>query len=308
MKDLGPIDITHRARVADKLQQFPPIISEQTFTNCFVWRETRPLRLIETEGILLIVWERGDQSMLLGPPVGSAAIEAIADALTSAELKPLTAIERAPETALALLPLEGWTSAPDTNNADYVYRREELAELAGRRFHKKRNLISQCLTEHDPSYEPITRENLDEVRDMQKRWCAQRNCGKDHALCGEYRAVIQTLEHFEALDLIGGALRVKGRIEAFSIGEGLNADTAVVHFEKAMGDFKGLYQVMNQRFCQEALSGFTFVNREQDLGIPGLRQAKESYFPDHRIMKYVLARTGIDLIPPHEAEQRCQEP
>jgi hypothetical protein len=78
-------------------------------------------------------------------------------------------------------------------------------------------------------------------------------------------------------------------VEAFSIGEALNPRTAVVHFEKAMTDYQGLYQLMNMWFCEYGLAGFEYVNREQDLGVPGLRKAKESYLPDHMVEKHSAA-------------------
>ena len=100
------------------------------------------------------------------------------------------------------------------------------------------------------------------------------------------RALREGLDHFEDFGLICGAVRVEGRIEAFSFGEALNENTAVVHFEKAMSGFPGLYQVINHWFCRYGLVEFEFVNREQDLGVPGLRQAKQSYHPHHMVEKF----------------------
>jgi hypothetical protein len=121
---------------------------------------------------------------------------------------------------------------------------------------------------------------------MLDRWCAARNCGVDPGLCDEYRAIRQLLEHYEQLDVTGAAVRVDGAVQAFSMGEALSPDTAVIHVEKAMPDIEGLYQVMNQWFCRDQLGGFDYVNREQDLGVPGLRKAKLSYHPHHMVKKF----------------------
>ena len=88
--------------------------------------------------------------------------------------------------------------------------------------------------------------------------------------------------------MIGGAVVVDGRIEAFAIGERLNPATAVVHFEKANPEMRGMYQLINQWFVRNELSDYMYVNREQDLGIEGLRKAKESYHPHHMVRKFTV--------------------
>ena len=123
---------------------------------------------------------------------------------------------------------------------------------------------------------------------MMKNWCEKRECGKDTGLCSEYMAINETLNNFEALGVIGAIIKIENHVAAFTIGEALNNNTAVVHFEKAMPEFIGLYQVINQMFCQNHLAQFEFINREQDLGIEGLKKAKESYFPDHLVEKYIV--------------------
>ena len=96
------------------------------------------------------------------------------------------------------------------------------------------------------------------------------------------------LTHFEDLGFQGGAIVIDSRLEAFSLGEALNENTAVIHIEKANPDIPGLYAAMNQRFCQNAWPSMDFINREQDLGLEGLRKAKESYHPHHMTNKYTL--------------------
>jgi hypothetical protein len=90
-------------------------------------------------------------------------------------------------------------------------------------------------------------------------------------------------------------VKVNGKVEAFTFGERLNHDTAVVHIEKANPEINGLYAVVNQLFCREVLSGFKFVNREQDLGLEGLRRAKESYHPHHMVEKYRVTASNYAI-------------
>ena len=114
---------------------------------------------------------------------------------------------------------------------------------------------------------------------MQKRWCASRSCTSEPALCNEYASILSMFKNFKELDLIGGAIRVDGEIQAFAIAEQLGPGIAVCHFEKALSGIQGLGPLINQWFALYGLKDFTFINREQDLGIPGLRQAKQSYRP-----------------------------
>ncbi len=103
---------------------------------------------------------------------------------------------------------------------------------------------------------------------------------------GEWTAIGVALKDFQALNLTGGVIIVHDRVEAFTCAELLNATTAVVHLEKANPEFRGLYPAINQQFCQQAWAGVDFINREQDLGEPGLRTAKLSYHPHHLVEKF----------------------
>jgi len=290
---LHPLSLDDRLSVTEYLQKFPPEISEQTFTNLFAWRNPRPIWIDEFKESLLFFAETKTGLALLGNPVGLVSLPEVlkhyGSRITGAERFPK---EKLPDTAQ----LHGSIVIEDRDNADYVYRREDLATLSGRHFTKKRNHINQCLAAYDCSYELITPETISECLAMQNRWCAARNCKTEPGLCGEYQAIEETLKHYTELPLTGGAIRIEGIIEAFTVGEALNPATAVCHFEKAMTNFHGLSQLINQWFAQNNLADFTYVNREQDLGIPGLRRAKESYSPDHLVEKVriILPESSTD--------------
>jgi hypothetical protein len=117
-----------------------------------------------------------------------------------------------------------------------------------------------------------------------------RECVENPNLLSEDYAVRRALTNFNELDYMGGAIMVNGRMEAFSLGELLNPDTAVIHIEKANPDIPGLYTAINQLFAENGWPDTEFINREQDLGIDGLRKAKESYYPHHMVNKYTIAR------------------
>lgn len=287
------------------LRRFPPEISEHTFTNLFAWLEDRKVMLAETRDTLLVAHERDDGRSLLGPPVGPAPLGELLEDLAASGVEHA---ERIPAETAEALRGAGLRAQSDRDNFDYVYRTEDLAELPGRAYHRQRNLVNQCLSRHDCTYCEITADMLDEVAAMQDRWCEERDCGRSPGLCAEYRAIHRTLSHYAGFELRGAAIRIEGRIEAYTVGEALSPDTAVVHFEKAMTQFTGLYQVINKWFCARGLADFDFVNREQDLGIPGIRRAKESYHPHHMVEKFIAAPSERQLRAlPAAAEGRCTE-
>ena len=107
-------------------------------------------------------------------------------------------------------------------------------------------------------------------------------------LRAEASAVEEVLANADALGVTGGCIEVDGQVEAFTLGELLNPETVVIHIEKANAAFHGLYQVINQQFLEQSWPNIEYVNREQDLGVPGLRKAKESYLPHHMVEKFVV--------------------
>ncbi len=299
--NLRPLTLDHRLFVTEYLRRFPPVISELTFTNLFAWRHTRSIWIDEFRESLLFFAETTTGMVLLGNPVGPISLAEIFDAYGN-RISEAIRFPKEKLTDISLPP--GATVVEDRDNADYVYRREDLASLAGRHFTKKRNHINQCLAAYDCQYEMITPETIPECLAMQDRWCAARDGKTEPGLCGEYRAIVETLRNYREFPLTGGAIRIDGTIEAFAVGERLNPSTAVWHFEKAMPQFHGLGQLINQWFTRENLAGYAYVNREQDLGIPGLRRAKESYSPDHLEEKVRVILPGANIEKAHN-QQAC---
>nr|HPM41268.1 phosphatidylglycerol lysyltransferase domain-containing protein [bacterium] len=259
MSRISPLEIGHRRMVEERLAKFPPEVSEHTFTNLFIWRGSRPIWILESEGALSFLERRGDVSVFFGPPAGEADPRKLAQAATEAMGTARAAFARVPEDYAKSAMAAGFELFEDRANFDYVYRRDDLAELAGRRYHAKRNLVAQCLSQNDCTYEEIGSANLHEVKGMMEEWCSKRGCGHDAGLCDEFIAVGELLANYLELSVTGAAIRIEGKIAAFTVGERLNEKTAVIHFEKAMPEYKGLYQAINQLFAKNALGKFEFV-------------------------------------------------
>ncbi len=288
LNDFHLLELADQDLVNGYLRRFPPELSEFTFTNLFAWRTARPIWLAETTDSLLFASGASGQptgpAILFGPPVGPAPVTAILDHYH------LQGAIRLPAGPAAQLRATGRETVHDRDNDDYVYLVRDLAELTGRRYAKKRNHIKQCLQNYKCTYEPMVPDNVSECLAMQEKWCEARQCQIFPGLGNEDIAINETLRHFARLALLGGVIRVNGSVKAFALAEQLNPETTVVHFEKALPEVEGLGQLITHWFARFALDGFKYVNREQDLGIPGLRQAKESYFPDHLVEKFVWSK------------------
>lgn len=169
----------------------------------------------------------------------------------------------------------------ERNNDEYIYLSSKLISLSGKKLQSKRNHINRFKIDNpDWQYFPLTsKKELNECVAMLDEW---ENIKEDtsRTLQYDYIATRLMLEHFDYLQLTGGAIRVNGKIIAFTIGEKLTEDTFVVHVEKAFGEINGAYTIINQQFIEHEASKFKYINREEDMGIEPLRKAKLSYQPD----------------------------
>ena len=129
-------------------------------------------------------------------------------------------------------------------------------------------------------FRSITRDIIPDCLKLYCRWCEENgNCNSEQSLIEEGLATRKVFEHYEDLDLTGGALRINGEILAYSYGRALTEDTFGVHAEKCLTSIDGGFTMMNQQFAEHNCADFTYINREEDLGLESLRQAKMSYHP-----------------------------
>ena len=266
------------------------VVSEFTFTNLFMWRNHYQTAWRVLNDCLLIVLRSLDNENFYGfPPFGKgnrqqAAHDLMTELEKSGNQPRILRADR--EFVENCLDLERYAAEPDPDQADYVYLAEELAQLRGRRFHKKKNLVNKFYRSNEYEYLELNQDIVSQVLEMQEKWCDLRHCELDAGLLHEDQGIGDLLENYGKLDCKGGVIRIKGRVQAFSLGELLNPTTAVIHVEKANPEITGLYAAMNQLFVARSMSGVEFVNREQDLGRESLRKAKKSYNPHHMVEKF----------------------
>ena len=187
----------------------------------------------------------------------------------------------------------------DRDYADYIYLKSDLSTLKGKKFQSKRNHINRFRNTYpDYEYTPITPDRIQECLDLEAEWCKVNNCDQQEGTGNERRALIYALHNFEALGLTGGILHVNSKIVAFTFGMPINHETFGVHVEKADTTIDGAYAMINYEFANRIPEQYIYINREEDLGIEGLRKAKLSYQPVTILEKYMacLKSHPMDMV------------
>ena len=179
------------------------------------------------------------------------------------------------------------------DNFDYMYNIASLVTLEGRKYNKKKNKLNFFKKNYDFKYHKITKENISRVNNFQNFWCLKKECEKNRDLFNENLGIKYLIDNYSELDIKGGFIEVDGKVVAYSFGEVINEDIVVIHIEKADENYKGSYQAINAIFLEKEWQGYTFVNREDDAGILGIRIAKSSYLPEKMLKKYSLISVKI---------------
>ena len=173
---------------------------------------------------------------------------------------------------------------------DYIYSYESLSTLKGRHYAKKKNRVANFRKNYEYTYESISKDNIGEVIDFQEKWYKLHSEFGGEILKNENEGIMQLLKNYDSLDIKGGFLKVNNQIIAYSLGEALNDKIVLVHTEKALIDYIGSYQAINMIYLQEEWQGYELVNREDDFGDEGLREAKMSYKPLYLLKKYSIEK------------------
>ena len=169
---------------------------------------------------------------------------------------------------------------------DYIYLTTDLAELKGKKYHSKRNHISAFSKKYDWHYEKVTDDNINAVKLCAKEWYAENSDRFDTIMQAEKNGIEIMLDNLENLNICGGAIFIEDRVVAFTLGTSMGKEVFNIHIEKALKEYAGAYAVINQQFAKNELLSYKYINREDDLGIEGLRKAKLSYKPTKLLKKY----------------------
>jgi hypothetical protein len=288
-----PLVLEDRDRVHPILKAYHPQTSELTFVNLYIWRHYYKFKWTIYEDWLLICAQREDDAFAL-PPIGPAPRHDVSRVLLNwmrdEQDIQYPYIARADQRLVdELRDYSDFDITPTRDHFDYVYLSEDLSSLAGRKYSKKRNHINQFLRSYTYQYHALTEDLAPGCLALAEVWCEQRLCEEDISLTHEFCGIRDALNNLKLLEIEGGTIFIDGKIQAFALGEVLNDDTAVIHIEKANPEFHGIYPMMTKEFpANRWLHEVKYINREQDVGEPGLRRAKESYFPELMIEKYEI--------------------
>lgn len=262
------------------------------FANLCSWRFLYHTRFAIHDDFLFFKFDAGRQPAYM-MPVGEGdfarAVESIvADARACGHTFCMLGLcSYARERLEAGLPGRFQFSA-ERDYADYIYLRTDLASLQGKKFQAKRNHINRFLNTYaDYEYVELRPHHIAECLELEARWFALNNGDQGEDTANERTAMTYALQHFDALGLRGGLLRVNGQTVAFTFGSPINHDTFGIHVEKADVHIDGAYAVINREFAARIPEQYTYLNREEDLGIEGLRKAKLSYHPVMLLEKHI---------------------
>jgi len=288
---IRPIELQDKELLSGFFKEYPPLISEFTFSNLFAWRHAYNFNISKADDHLLVISLKDDAFHALDPlgPLDTKKNTIRKCFSVVRGSKRLEFIRLPEKTAELFKKTDGLRLSEDRDNFDYVYLRQDLSGLKGKDFDGKRNFIKRFKDNHTFMYKKLLEDDVKECVVFQDEWCLAKDCQHTQGLSKEKQAMREMLNNFEYLGMQGGMIEIGGKVEALALGEELNPATFVVHIEKANGSFIGIYQAINQIFCDKEAAGYKYVNREQDLGVPGLRQAKESYHPRHMVKKYTLS-------------------
>lgn len=171
---------------------------------------------------------------------------------------------------------------------EYIYETEKMISLSGKKYHGKRNHISSFKRSYEWEYETLTKNNLSFAFEMINNWYEANKEKEDKYMVMERKGVTQVLENFENLNIKGGLLKANGQVVAVTFGTEINNQVFDVCYEKAFGEYNGAYATINNCFVSNELASYKYVNREDDMGLLGLRRAKLSYYPEIILKKYLI--------------------
>lgn len=263
---------------------------EHTFLTLFIWRSWYE-NMIATKGETIYIKFGSGENQRFCLPFGSKNASDIYDIFEyCGDKKPEFWVQAGESLDLfkPILIKEGYCFFENRDSFDYIYERNSLALLSGKKYHSKRNHIAAFSKKYNWHYESLCPDNLDKVRECASLWYAAKEpLGQGFLL--EKDSLFKIFDNFELFKNIkGGVIFIDEKAVAFTLGSAVNRDVFDINIEKALPEYATAYSVINREFAARELGGFKYINREDDLGIEGLRKAKLSYAPEKLLKKYTV--------------------
>jgi len=285
------LTIENRAEIQPMLLQSSYPLSNFSFANQVIWAETFHPKFTIIDDMLISLFRIKKESYFHFP-IGKGDVKSALDEMMKYAKKMNTPCCIAALTEDMKLFLETnfpnqFTFTTSRNFYDYLHKTKDLIELKGKQYQSKRNHINKFKKMYSYVYAPITYRDIDDCLETHEQWIDEQDCGgKRCTFEQETCAVKIALNLFDKIGMQGGLMRVDGKVIAFTLGQAISDTVYDICIEKALSEYEGAYAIINQQFLEHQVADYLFVNREEDLGIEGLRKAKLSYHPYQLIPKY----------------------
>ena len=289
MLDFKAPQITDRQWVTELMNSTRRESCEYCFGNIFIWSTIYNTCIARFEDFLISAGmdEDGEYCFPMGNGDLKKAIDAIrTDAKERGRQLRFFGVTESDKLALEAVCPGEFSYREDRDFFDYIYDRRDLATLAGKKYHAKRNHIAAFERNESYTYEEITASNIEDCIAMNSLWDEENFDKNPVELEHEKQAILRAFENYDALGFRGALLRVDGQVVAFTVGEPMGSHMFCTHFEKAFSSVRGAYPMINREFAARSLSAYPLINREEDTGDEGLRKAKLSYHPKKLLVKY----------------------
>ncbi|MBQ8588546.1 MAG: DUF2156 domain-containing protein [Clostridia bacterium] len=265
--------------------------SETSFANLYMWKDYYKTCYSLVDGFLVILNTSPSGKLHCYMPYGNGDMEGCLKAVrdyTLSKGQPLritSASESDAENIRKIFPEVDVKE--NTSFNDYVYLAENLVNLSGKKLHSKRNHLNKFKATYDYVYREMVPEDFEPCLELAGRLMRKTRSEESFGYMEELKSIETAFDNFELFKLSGGVIEIDGNIAAFTVGEKLTQNCALIHIEKADTSYDGIYAAINNEFVKNRWADFEFVNREEDMGIPGLRKAKLSYRPHHMVRKFL---------------------
>ncbi len=265
--------------------------SETSFANLYMWKDYYNTRYSVVEGFLVVLNTSPSGKLHCYMPYGNGDIESCLNLLREYALsvgQPLRITSASEADACNIKKLFPKADIKENFSFnDYVYLTESLINLSGKKLHSKKNHLNKFRSSYSYIYREMTKEDFEPCLKLAGRLMRKTKSEDSFGYTEELRSIETAFLNFDLFKLSGAVIEIDGNIAAFSVGEELTDNCALIHIEKADTAYDGIYAAINNEFVKNRWSGFEFVNREEDMGIPGLRKAKLSYRPHHMVRKFL---------------------
>jgi len=274
-----PLSLDHKDLLFDRLRAIDIPISEYSFANLYLFRDIHQYQVMENGEVFIKGLSYNGENYIMP----TADVRKVDRGIMDGLLATVDYLYPVPEQWLSFFEDSKYQVENQDGDSDYLYSVEKIATYAGKKLHKKKNLLNYFVKHYEHDAKPLTADRIPDAIRILNAWqeeSKQEFSDTDFAACRE------SLVRMDELALCGGIYYVRGEPAGFLHGEELNDETYALHFAKGLKQFKGIYQYMFSNFAGILPKKYHYLNFEQDLGMETLRHSKESYFPEFKLKKY----------------------